>query len=104
MKHCADDTLDNLVFKWWVTGRSGSGFQLTYLGMMAFQYAEFEFYQFDLTEPTQAFIMKLNKRLPCPYYMNSKAVKPYIRLYDNKVAMLITIYGTLYDYLESIVI
>jgi hypothetical protein len=101
-KQGVDDTLDNLVFKWWVTGRSGSGFQLTYLGMMAFQLVEFQYYQFDLTEPTQTFIMKLNRRLPCPYYMNSKAVKPYIRVYDNKVAMMITLFGTVEEYINSL--
>jgi hypothetical protein len=100
LKYFPDETIDKLYFKWWATGRSGSGFQLSYAGMLAFQYAEIQFYQFDLT--TELDVIKINKLMPCPFYVNYKSVKPYLRVYDNKTAMIITLYGSVKEYIHSI--
>ena len=44
--------------------------------------------------------------MKCPYYIglniknNKKA--PFIRIYDNKIAMLVTLYGEIQNYLDSL--
>jgi len=56
---------DDLLFKWWQTGR-GEGLRLTDYGDLAFRMAEIEFYQYDLaTRPSDGYyswVMELNKR------------------------------------------
>lgn len=106
-KYYGKEPIDTLLFKWWTTSRSGSGLQLSYEGMTAFQFADMQFYQFDLdheelAESPNSVLIKINKRMPCPFYLNIKSQKPYIRIYDNKVAMLITLYGTFTGYLNSL--
>jgi hypothetical protein len=72
--------------------------------------AEIEFYQYDLaTRPADGYyswVMELNKKIKCPYYMgvnkDGKKSFPYIRFYDSKIAMLISLYGNVNEYLDSI--
>lgn len=100
--------IDDVIFKWWFTGRQ-DGLRLTDAGMIAFQLADIEFYECSFVQDGQSyhnFILELNKKIKCPYYIgvnkiaNSKEF--YIRLYDSKVAMMIGLYGSLKEYLESI--
>jgi len=101
--------IDNLIFRWWITGRGGSGLRLTDEGMKAFQLANVAHYEFPLGKLDRSswdfFIKDLTKKLDCPYHLgvyrtgNSKG--PYIRIYDHKIAMLMTLYGSLAEYLES---
>ncbi len=106
---------DKLIFEWFVTGRRGDGLRLTDVGAYAFTKANIAHYTFDLTQDSKPFLptknwesyaMLLNKKIHCPYYIgvriDEKKKKPYIRVYDHKVAMLMTLYGTIDDYLESV--
>jgi hypothetical protein len=109
---------DKLIFEWFVTGRRGNGLRLTDVGASAFTKANIAHYTFDLKQelsntvsPTganwESYVMLLNKKIHCPYYIGAtidekKKKKPYIRIYDHKVAMLMTLYGTVDDYLESV--
>jgi hypothetical protein len=76
-----ESTVDNLLFKWWQTGR-GEGLRLTDYGDLAF------------------------KKIKCPYFMgvnkDGKKSKPYIRFYDSKIAMMVSLYGNVNEYLDSI--
>ena len=36
------------------------------------------------------------------YLRSDKKNKPYIRLYDSKVAMMVSLYGNINEYLESV--
>jgi hypothetical protein len=101
--------VDSLLFKWWKTGR-GEGLRLTDYGDLAFRMAEIEFYQYDLTsKPINSYhqwVMELNKKIKCPYYMgvnkDGKKNKPFIRFYDSKIAMMVSLYGNVNEYLDSI--
>jgi hypothetical protein len=72
--------------------------------------AEIEFYQYDLaTRPADGYyswVMELNKKIKCPYYMgvnkDGKKSKPFIRFYDSKIAMMVSLYGNVNEYLDSI--
>jgi hypothetical protein len=106
-------SLDDLMFKWWATGRTGTGLRLTEDGMRAFTDADIEFYDFPLfnndlknykKEEFKAFTLKLGKKIDCPFYIglkNSMAKSAYIRIYDSKIATMITLYGDFLDYINA---
>lgn len=110
---------DKLVFDWFVTGRAGNGLRLTDAGSVALQKAKISHYDFDFTIPkTQVnsiksqsglakFTLQLDRKINCPYYVGTKLVdngkkQPYIRVYDHKIAMMMTLYGDFQSYLDSV--
>lgn len=100
--------IDSLLFKWWMSGRQ-DGLRLTPKGMLAFKLADIEYYDypFQIEEKTwYQFLVELNKKMKCPYYIGvnkiEKSNKPYIRLYDSKIAMMVGLYGNFTEYLDSI--
>lgn len=103
-------TAKDLLTKWWFTGRSG-GLRLTERGDQAFKLAELEFYEYEI--PTgqinityHSFALQLSKKINCPYYLDINTKKGpskfIIRLYDSKIAMMVSLYGNLTNYLESV--
>lgn len=103
-------TPNDLLLKWWMTGRISEGLRLTDDGKKAFEQAEITHYDFDikLEKPfvPQHFILELQKKIQCPYYIGvnkiDKTISPYIRLYDNKIAMMLSLYGNIQEYLKSL--
>ena len=107
--------LDKIMFDWWLTGRGGQGLRLSANGLRAFKEAKIEYYEFPLGPLTErkniiapeSFISELIKKINCPYYLGVKKVTDkhinpgIIRVYDHKIAMLISLYGTLRDYLDA---
>ena len=107
---------DKLIFEWFVTGRGGDGLRLTDVGASAFAKANIAHYTFDLKQDATPFLpaknwesyaILLNKKIRCPYHIGvsideKKKKKPYIRVYDHKIAVLMTLYGTVDDYLASV--
>jgi len=114
-----DTPLDKLMFQWWVTGRSGTSMALTQEGNLAFRTAEIKHYDFGLddwlvslkesgTSPRQAQQI-INKNVTSPYYLRASHSRAYpnpysaaIRIYDEKLAMMITLYGSFGHYLDSL--
>jgi hypothetical protein len=114
-----DVPVDKLIFDWFVTGRSGQGLRLTDAAKVAFERAKIAHYDFDFTpSPNKVnaiksvgawarFTLILDKKVKCPYYvgtkLNDKGKKQtYIRFYDHKIAMMVTLYGDLESYLDSV--
>ncbi|MEI7817994.1 MAG: hypothetical protein WCI45_12480 [Desulfuromonadales bacterium] len=103
-----DSTIEEIIFQWWMTGRQ-DGLRLTQTGDTAFRLAEIEYFNCpaDKLPPGSwyNFLVDLNRKMKCPYYLGStkeEKREPYIRIYDSKIAMMLTIYGNLQEYLESI--
>jgi hypothetical protein len=105
-----DLPLDTIVFRWWVTGRAGFGLRLSDEGAKAFELANITYYDFplglskDKTKSPEVFVQELSKKIKCPYYIAVNKVEkksPSIRIYDHKIAMMLTLYGTLREYLDS---
>ena len=109
----SDDTPIEAVIKdWWFT-KSGESLRLTAYGDLAFRHAEIEYFDVSIDvkhEKWNSFILNCGKKLKCPFYIginkkNSKlegTVGPFIRVYDSKIAMMLTLYGDIYGYLDSI--
>ena len=106
---------DKLVFEWFITARAGQGLRLTDAGMVAFDKADIAYYEFNLTPPKLAswgsdwgrYTAMIDKKIKCPYYIGMKLVdkgkkQPYVRLYDHKIAMMMTLYGDFQSYLDSV--
>jgi hypothetical protein len=92
---------------WWYTSATSDGMRLTDVGDLSFRQAEFEFYEIvmalDRKMSFYQFITELNNKIKCPYYIftdHDRVSK--IRLYDSRIAMMITLHGGLFGYLRSI--
>ena len=102
-------TLTDAISTWWFV-KSGHGLRLTAEGDLAFRLAEIEFFDLPLkvsTDKWYSFIIDAGRKISCPYYIgvNKKDTankQAYIRLYDSKIAMMVTLYGDIYSYLESV--
>jgi hypothetical protein len=107
-------SLDQALFKWWWSGRSGSGLRLTTDGYAAFTAADLanqEFSIFDKnTSITQIEVDKvlltINKKIRCPFYLDIVGKKitaiGVIKIYDERISMMITLYGSLKEYMDSV--
>jgi hypothetical protein len=104
-----DSSTNEVIKVWWFT-RSSDNLRLTATGDMSFRQAEIEFFDVPvkITQQTYySFISECGKKLQCPYYIGfSKEEKAkgsaYIRLYDSKIAMMMTLYGDIQSYLNSV--
>lgn len=106
-----DYTTDELIFHWFVTGRSGEGLRLTDSGNQALLSIGIEYYDFafSLKPPVRwnQFLLILDRKVKTLYYLGAKKIdnsgkNQYIRFYDSKIAMLVTLYGDLESYLSSL--
>jgi hypothetical protein len=103
-------TQDEAMKKWWMVQRPEGGLRLTDMGDLSFRYAKIEFYNYDFKIENNVgwhnYLLELNKKLKCPYYIGVNKVedskKPFIRLYDSKIAMLVSLYGNISEYLKSV--
>jgi hypothetical protein len=100
--------LDKIIFQWWATGRSGKSLRLSLEGNIAFSYAGIQKYDVECLVPKdenpQKFINMLSNKLRCPFAItnkknNSAGTLFTISLYDSKIAMMVMLYGGLYEYL-----
>ena len=94
-----------------MTGRSGFGLRLTETGHKALSHAKIEYYEFpiDLEKGNNRvklwdqYIKQISKKLDCPYFIGVKDKIPFIRIYDHRIAMMMTLFGNLGEYLDSVV-
>jgi hypothetical protein len=100
--------IETRISDWWFT-KSGDSLRLTPQGDFKFREAQIEF--FDLPVKINKtnwykFLTDCNKKIKCPYYFsvnkNVESKEPFIRLYDSKIAMMLSLYGDIESYLESV--
>ena len=94
------------LYKWWKNPRSTGGLRLTEDGHKYFSLAEIEYHEFDAGEAYYEGYMKfelmLDRKMICPYYLIYQNKRKYIRVYDNRVAMMIMLYDDINKYLENL--
>lgn len=102
-------TLDKLLFIWWATGRNSSNLRLTEEGKNAFDLVDIEYYDYPLITHSDQwdktkyslFTVTIGKKINCPWYLKKDSKKlAYIRLYDSKVAIIVSLYGSIFEYLK----
>lgn len=101
--------IETTIKDWWFT-KSNEGLRLTLVGDTSFRLAQIEYFDLPL-EVKQVnwhkFILDCSKKIKCPYYIGvnkneHKRKEAFIRIYDSKIAMLTTLYGSIQEYLESV--
>ena len=106
-----EQTIEEAMKTWWFTGSNSDVLRLSEKGDVHFRIAQIEFYQYDfipkIDDSYYKYMSDLGKKMRCPYFLGvnkveGKKSKPYIRLYDSKIAMLIELYGDIVGYLDSV--
>lgn len=95
--------------QWWQNPRRDGGLRLTQSGDLSFRLAGLEYHDHPIKTKDKSyyqFVLDLDKKIKCPYYVDvntsDKSNKPYIRLYDDRISMMLNLYGDLDSYLESV--
>ena len=102
----------DVVFRWFLTGRASDGLRLSDEGKRNFLMAEIAHYDFPLSMDAKkaiihssSFTINLSKKLKCPFYLGAdQTSKPkivFIRVYDHRIAMMISLFGSIQEYLDS---
>lgn len=105
-------TVEEAMSKWWLNIRNEGGLRLTELGDMMFRLAEIEYFDYEIIHPNEHkssrhskswlnVVLELNNKMPCPYFIHQKNGKANIRIYDSKVAVLISLHGNLFSYIKA---
>jgi len=104
--------VDSGMKTFWLDIRNEGGLRLSDAGRKAFELAEIENFEFPFRlktiidkEPVYSYqnlMLELSTKINCPYYIGRhKPTEPYIRIFDSKVAMMISLYGNIYEYLKN---
>lgn len=104
--------LDAAMKMFWLDIRNEGGLRLTDMGDSFFKRADIESFEFPFRlqkitdkEPIYSYqnlMLDLSLKLPCPYYIGRhKPTEPYLTIYDSKIAMMINLYGDIYEYLRN---
>ena len=103
-----DLPFEKVLFQWWVTARNKSNLRLSDVGKQAFDMAQIQFYQYNINVEKSNFtklMIEYGKKIKCPFYVGLKShlyKSAYICVYDSKIAMLINLYGSFQEYIDSI--
>lgn len=102
-------SFENAMKKWWQNPRRDVGLRLSPMGDREFRNAGIEYSDHVIKKVGKSyygFVIDLSKKIKCPYYIDvsntSEGKVPYIRLYDSRIAMMLSLYGDIDSYLDSI--
>jgi hypothetical protein len=104
--------LEKAMKTFWLDIRNEGGLRLSDAGEQAFKVADIETFEFpfrlkritdkDAIYTYQNLMLDLSLKLPCPYYIGrKKPTEPFIKIYDSKIAMMVNLYGDIYEYLRN---
>jgi hypothetical protein len=98
--------LHQAMVTWWQNIRSTGGFGLTYTGSQAFEKAELEFQEFDNGVSSHmgnsGLSIGLDRKMITPYYFYSTDKRQKIKIYDSRIAMLVTLHESVGAYLKTL--
>jgi len=105
-------TKEEALGTWWVNIRRSGGLRLTPVGQRAFEKAEIQSYDYPFPKPVPrevswpTLLLEMDNKLKSPYYIGFHAEKkprePFVKIYDSKVAVMISLYGNIFDYMRTI--
>lgn len=92
--------LDQARLLWWYNIRPSGGLRLRKEGFDCFNLAEIESWNITVekSELTKKFIIDLDRRLTCPYFI----AKDRIFLFGNREAVMALLHGSMTRYLSSL--
>jgi hypothetical protein len=89
----------------WMSPTSYGGVRLTEFGDMMLRAMNAAHHDFVLPFPAGQFIhliARTSKLVTLPYYLSTKSNAMIFRIYDDEIATMIGLYGTLNEYLDSL--
>lgn len=99
------ETVDRAMSLWWYNIRQGGGLRLTELGFYILsKVLELEHYGVDIDphKLDRKAVLKLDRRLQMPYYIEAKKKIPVrIIMFGSREALLARLYGDLDKFLEN---
>jgi hypothetical protein len=100
-------TLENAIKSWWTNPMRDRAMRLSSVGDANFRFAKLVYHDHTFNTQTKSyyqFLLELSHKIKCPYYIdvNIENKQPYIRLYDDRISMMLNLYGDLDSYLQSI--
>lgn len=100
-----DYDLEKMLYLYWYAPNYNT-MRLSSAGNEAFISAQIEYFDFNFELKNMFSYNKLfvglGKKIKCPYYLNFVKQDVTLRIFDSKIAMLITLYGSVDLYLESV--
>ena len=99
---CTESDQSVALFRWWKNIRKGGGLRLTDEGNIAFMLADLQYHDVSI-DSTMFFgdaLLQMEKYLLCPYHLTDK--NRTIRLYDQRIAVMIELHGNFVKYLKSL--
>lgn len=101
-----DQDFDQAMMVWWQNFRRTGGYGLTFTGNKAFEFAEIagvEFVVGDSGYQSQLLSsLELDRKMIVPYHLFVASKKQIIKVYDDRIILLIGLYGSIREYLDSI--
>ncbi len=98
--------LHQAMVTWWQNIRSTGGFGLTYAGSQAFEKADIESQEFDNGMSSHmgntGLSIDLDRKMTTPYYFYSADRRQKIKIYDPRIAMLVTLHESVGSYLHTL--
>jgi hypothetical protein len=100
-----ESDFETALYRWWKNPRTTGGLRLTDDGMKFFELADIEYHEFDagdaFYEGYMKFELMLDKKMPCPYYLIYKNKRKYIRVYDDRISTMMSLYGDVNDCINN---
>jgi hypothetical protein len=105
------EQLERAMDTWWRNIRENGGLCLTDAGLQVFVNAGFESYSFDMArrddksswmQSSWIFTVGLDRKMPCPYYLHLNKRERKITVFDSRVASILTLYGSVFEYLKAL--
>ena len=98
-------SVEEAAVSWWHNIRDTGGFRLTANGLQALQkHLKLEHYNLELDRKifTPQLLLKMDRKISCPYYVNTRTRKPEnnIVFFGAKEAMMVNLYGSFNDWLD----
>ena len=101
-----DNLHEHCMRTWWRNLRPQGGLSLTHEGRQAFEHADIESYEFEYGQTSYlgglVTASYLDRKLPCPHFVYTKNKILYVTVYDGRIAMTISLYDTISNYLSKV--
>jgi hypothetical protein len=101
-----DEKVEQAMQTWWENSRQTGGLGLSVIGDQSFRQAGLTYNDYHMGPANYlsnvGSIIRLNRKMISPYYLYFASSQKYIRIYDSRIAVLITLYGGINNYLESL--
>ena len=102
---CTQSDRQVALFRWWKNIRKSGGLRLSDHGNQAFLSADISYHDVLLHKASSLAsnsLLRMEKFLLCPYYLIYTKTSGIVRLYDERVAVMIELHGSFEQYLQSL--